>query len=200
MLRLAFAFFASTLLGPLVAAAPAAAQHRARELGIVPGTLPPGPLNAITDVAGVRVGQTTVRLGDSVRTGVTAILPHPGNVFLDRVPAAIHVGNGFGKLLGVTQVAELGELETPILLTCTLCVWKAADAMVGWLLAQPGMADVRSTNPVGGETNDGYVLNAIRSRPITARDVVAALAGARSGPVAEPRCAVTTRPASAHCR
>lgn len=185
MLRLAFAFFASTLLGPLVAAAPAAAQHRARELGIVPGTLPPGPLNAITDVAGVRVGQTTVRLGDSVRTGVTAILPHPGNVFLDRVPAAIHVGNGFGKLLGVTQVAELGELETPILLTCTLCVWKAADAMVGWLLAQPGMADVRSINPVVGETNDGYVLNAIRSRPITARDVVAALAGARSGPVAE---------------
>jgi D-aminopeptidase len=185
MLRLAFAFFASTLLGPLVAAAPAAAQHRARELGIVPGTLPPGPLNAITDVAGVRVGQTTVRLGDSVRTGVTAILPHPGNAFLDRVPAAIHVGNGFGKLLGVTQVAELGELETPILLTCTLCVWKAADAMVGWLLAQPGMADVRSINPVVGETNDGYVLNAIRSRPITARDVVAALAGARSGPVAE---------------
>ena len=162
MLRLAFAFFASTLLGPLVAAAPAAAQHRARELGIVPGTLPPGPLNAITDVAGVRVGQTTVRLGDSVRTGVTAILPHPGNVFLDRVPAAIHVGNGFGKLLGVTQVAELGELETPILLTCTLCVWKAADAMVGWLLAQPGMADVRSINPVVGETNDGYVLTAIR--------------------------------------
>jgi D-aminopeptidase len=185
MLRLAFAFLASTLLGPLVAAAPAAAQHRARELGIVPGTLPPGPLNAITDVAGVRVGQTTVRLGDSVRTGVTAILPHPGNAFLDRVPAAIHVGNGFGKLLGVTQVAELGELETPILLTCTLCVWKAADAMVGWLLAQPGMADVRSINPVVGETNDGYVLNAIRSRPITARDVVAALAGARSGPVAE---------------
>jgi D-aminopeptidase len=185
MLRLALAFFASALLGPLVAAAPAAAQHRARELGIVPGTLPPGPLNAITDVAGVRVGQTTVRLGDSVRTGVTAILPHPGNAFLDRVPAAIHVGNGFGKLLGVTQIAELGELETPILLTCTLCVWKAADAMVGWLLAQPGMADVRSINPVVGETNDGYVLNAIRSRPITARDVVAALAGARSGPVAE---------------
>jgi D-aminopeptidase len=147
--------------------------------------LPPGPLNAITDVAGVRVGQTTVRVGDSVRTGVTAILPHEGNPFLDRVPATIHVGNGFGKLLGVTQVAELGELETPILLTCTLCVWKAADAMVGWMLAQPGMADVRSINPVVGETNDGYVLNAIRSRPIGERDVRAALEGARGGPVAE---------------
>ncbi len=158
---------------------------RARDLGIVPGTLTPGPLNAITDVPGTRVGQTTVRVGDSVRTGVTAILPHPGNAFLDRVPAAIHVGNGFGKLLGVTQVTELGELETPILLTCTLCVWQAADAMVGWLLAQPGMADVRSINPVVGETNDGYVLNAIRSRPVAERDVRAALDGARSGPVAE---------------
>ena len=158
---------------------------RARELGIAPGTLPTGPLNAITDVAGVRVGQTTVRVGDSVRTGVTAILPHGGNAFLDRVPAAIHVGNGFGKLLGVTQVDELGELETPILLTCTLCVWKAADAMVGWMLGQPGMAEVRSINPVVGETNDGYVLNAIRSRPIGERDVRAALEGARSGPVAE---------------
>ncbi|HET9040491.1 MAG TPA: P1 family peptidase [Gemmatimonadales bacterium] len=158
---------------------------RARGLGIVPGTLPTGPLNAITDVPGVRVGQTTVRIGDSVRTGVTAILPHAGNVFLDRVPAAIHVGNGFGKLLGVTQVAELGELETPILLTCTLCVWRAADAMLGWLLAQPGMEEVRSINPVVGETNDGYVLNAIRSRPVGERDVRAALDGARTGPVAE---------------
>jgi D-aminopeptidase len=171
----------------LLAAAPAAGQQaaRARALGIVPGTLPPGQNNAITDVMGVRVGQTTVRLGDSVRTGVTAILPHGGNLFLDRVPAAIHVGNGFGKLLGVTQVTELGELETPILLTCTLCVWKAADALVAWMLEQPGMADVRSINPVVGETNDGYVLNAIRSRPITDRDVRAALAGARTGPVAE---------------
>jgi D-aminopeptidase len=171
----------------LLAAAPAAGQQaaRARALGIVPGTLPPGQNNAITDVMGVRVGQTTVRLGDSVRTGVTAILPHGGNLFLDRVPAAIHVGNGFGKLLGVTQVTELGELETPILLTCTLCVWKAADALVAWMLEQPGMADVRSVNPVVGETNDGYVLNAIRSRPITDRDVRAALAGARTGPVAE---------------
>ena len=167
--------------GALVAQRPA----RARDLGIIPGTLAPGSLNAITDVPGVRVGQTTVRIGDSVRTGVTAILPHPGNAFVDRVPAAIHVGNGFGKLLGVTQVAELGELETPILLTCTLCVWRAADAMVGWLLAQPGMEEVRSINPVVGETNDGYVLNAIRSRPIGERDVRTALEDARSGPVAE---------------
>jgi D-aminopeptidase len=171
----------------LLVPAPASAQHpaRARALGIVPGTLTPGPYNAITDVPGVRVGQTTVRVGDSVRTGVTAILPHGGNPFLDRVPAAIHVGNGFGKLLGVTQVAELGELETPILLTCTLCVWKAADALVAWMLAQPGMAEVRSINPVVGETNDGYVLNAIRSRPIGERDVQAALAQAASGPVEE---------------
>ncbi|HEY9478642.1 MAG TPA: P1 family peptidase [Gemmatimonadaceae bacterium] len=157
---------------------------RARELGVAPGIFPTGKLNAITDVAGVRVGQTTVIRGDSVRTGVTAILPHPGNVFLDRVPAAIHVGNGFGKLLGVTQVGELGEIETPILLTCTLCVWKAADALVGWMLEQPGMEDVRSINPVVGETNDG-TLNDIRSRPITAEDVRRALTTASDGPVAE---------------
>jgi len=103
--------------------------------------------------------------GDSVRTGVTAILPHPGNLFFERVPAAMYVGNGFGKLVGMTQVFELGELETPILLTCTLCVWKAADAMVAYLLEQPGMEEVRSINPVVGETNDGY-LNAIRQRPL----------------------------------
>ncbi|HEX7117743.1 MAG TPA: P1 family peptidase, partial [Longimicrobiales bacterium] len=108
-------------------------RPRAREAGVVVGILPPGPLNAITDVAGVRVGHATVVEGDRVHTGVTAILPHEGNPFLERVPAAIHVGNGFGKLLGVTQVRELGELETPILLTCTLCVWRAADAMVEWL-------------------------------------------------------------------
>jgi D-aminopeptidase len=175
------------LLACTLGASGAAAQQRvrARALGIRPGTLTPGPYNAITDVAGVRVGQVTVQVGDSVRTGVTAILPHGGNVFLDRVPAAIHVGNGFGKLLGSTQVAELGELETPILLTCTLCVWKAADALVGWMLARPGMADVRSINPVVGETNDGYVLNAIRSRPITERHVREALESATSGPVAE---------------
>src|SRR5690625_3624973 len=132
-------------------------RPRAREAGVAVGILPTGPLNAITDVAGVRVGQVTVQEGDAVRTGVTAILPHDGNVFRDRVPAAIVVANGFGKLLGVTQVRELGELETPVLLTCTLCVWQAADAMVEWLLSQPGMGDVRSINPVVGETNDGLL-------------------------------------------
>ena len=160
-------------------------RARARTVGVAPGTLPPGPNNAITDVAGVRVGHATVRVGDSVRTGVTAILPHGGNPFLERVPAGIHVGNGFGKLVGVTQVRELGELETPILLTCTLCVWKAADALVAHLLALPGMEEVRSINPVVGETNDGWALNAIRSRPITPAQVEAALAAAKEGAVGE---------------
>jgi D-aminopeptidase len=163
----------------------ASAQRlRARDLGVKPGVFAPGTLNAITDVAGVKVGQTTIIEGDSVRTGITAILPHGGNLFQDRVPAALHVGNGFGKLLGVTQLRELGELETPILLTCTLCVWKAADAMVDWLLVQPGMQNVRSINPVVAETNDG-TLNAIRSRPIRPEHVRAALESASIGAVAE---------------
>ena len=162
----------------------AQATQRARDLGVVVGIFEPGAHNAITDVAGVRVGQVTVSEGDSVRTGVTAILPHDGNAYLDRVPAALHVANGFGKLLGVTQLRELGELETPVLLTCTLCVWKAADAMTEWMLAKPGMENVRSINPVVGETNDGG-LNAIRSRPIRAEHVVGALESASGGPVAE---------------
>lgn len=157
---------------------------RARDLGVKPGVFAPGTLNAITDVAGVRVGQTTVIEGDSVRTGITAILPHSGNLYQERVPAALFVGNGFGKLLGVTQLRELGELETPILLTCTLCVWKAADAMVEWLIARPGMQNVRSINPVVAETNDG-ALNAIRSRPIRPEHVRSALESATPGPVAE---------------
>lgn len=161
-----------------------AERPRARDAGVVVGIFEPGPLNAITDVSGVRVGHATVIEGDSVRTGVTAILPHAGNAFLERVPAAIVVGNGFGKLLGATQVRELGELETPILLTCTLCVWRAADAMVEWLLAQPGMEGVRSVNAVVGETNDG-LLNDIRARPVRAEHVVAALESAAEGPVAE---------------
>jgi hypothetical protein len=127
----------------------AQARPRARTLGIAPGLLRPGTHNAITDVEGVRVGHATVIEGDSVRTGVTAILPHAGNAFFDRVPAAIHVGNGFGKLVGTTQVIELGELETAILLTCTLCVWRAADALVAYLLEQPGMQGVRSINRGG---------------------------------------------------
>ncbi len=177
------------LLALLIPASPAAGQERsrprARELGVAPGTLPAGPLNAITDVPGVAVGHTTLREGDSIRTGVTAILPHRGNLFEERVPAAIHVGNGFGKLIGVTQVAELGELETPILLTCTLCVWRTADALVAHLLAQPGMEEVRSINPVVGETNDGYALNAIRGRPVGPTHVHAALARAGGGRVVE---------------
>ena len=169
---------------PLMAQTTSADRPRARDVGVVVGILPPGPLNAITDVPGVRVGHVTVVEGDRVRTGVTAILPHGGNLFRERVPAAIHVGNGFGKLLGATQVQELGELETPILLTCTLCVWKAADAMVGWLLRQPGMEEVRSVNPVVGETNDGF-LNDIRARPIRAEHVIRALESASDGPVEE---------------
>ena len=169
----------------VVSISPAQQRPRARDLGVAPGVLQPGPLNAITDVAGVAVGQTTVRQGDSVRTGITAILPHAGNLFQERVPAAIHVGNGFGKLIGTTQAGELGELETPILLTCTLCVWKAADGMVAHLLSRPGMEEVRSINPVVGETNDGYALNAIRSRPITEHHVRSALEGAKGGPVEE---------------
>ncbi len=176
------------LLLAMVSALPAAGQPaerpRARALGVAVGILPPGPLNAITDVEGVRVGHATVEAGDSVHTGVTVILPHGGNVFRERVPAAVYVGNGFGKLLGATQVRELGELETPILLTCTLCVWKAADALVEILLAQPGMADVRSINPVVGETNDGF-LNDIRARPLQAVHVAQALAAASGGVVEE---------------
>ena len=178
---LAFAVLALTWAAPLRAQE---ARARARELGVAPGIFRPGPLNAITDVAGVRVGHATVVAGDSVHTGVTAILPHAGNLFFDRVPAAVHVGNAFGKLVGATQVRELGELETPILLTCTLCVWRAADALTAELLARPGMERVGSINPVVGETNDG-ALNAIRSRPITPEVVHRALASATSGAVAE---------------
>jgi D-aminopeptidase len=174
-----------TLAGLMSAVSASEGQRpRARELGIRPGIFQPGQHNAITDVAGVRVGHATLVRGDSVRTGVTAILPHAGSLFHERVPAAVHVGNGFGKLLGVTQLIELGELETPILLTCTLCVWRVADALVGWMLEQPGMANVRSINPLVGETNDGG-LNAIRTRPVGADEVRAALASASSGPVDE---------------
>ena len=176
----------AALLGlcALVVSAQEAPRARARDLGVAPGIFAPGHYNAITDVAGVRVGQVTLAEGDSVRTGVTAILPHPGNAYRSRVPAAVHVGNGFGKFVGSTQVNELGELETPILLTCTLCVWKAADAMAEWMLAQPDMQQVRSLNVVVGETNDGG-LNDIRARPITAGAVRNALESAKSGPVQE---------------
>jgi D-aminopeptidase len=159
-------------------------RPRAREAGVVVGTMPPGTFNAITDVEGVRVGHTTVIEGNSIRTGVTAIVPHGGNIYLERVPAAIHVANGFGKLTGSTQVREMGEMETPILLTGTLSTWKAADALVEWLLAQPGMEEVRTINPVVGETNDGF-LNDIRSRPILPIHVKGALESASGGVVKE---------------
>jgi len=152
-----------------------------------PGTLPPGRWNAITDVAGVRVGHATAIVGDDVRTGVTAILPHAGNPFRERVPAGLSVGNGFGKLVGATQLRELGELETPILLTNTLAVFRVADALVDWTLGLPGNEGVRSVNPVVGETNDGR-LNDIRARGVGAEHARAALAAAAgpdgAGPVA----------------
>jgi D-aminopeptidase len=169
---------------PLMAEAQDAAEARprAREIGVVPGILSTGPQNAITDVAGVRVGQVTIREGTGIRTGVTTILPHAGNLFRDKVPAAIHVGNGFGKLVGVTQVRELGELETPIVLTCTLCVPRAADAVLDHALA--ANPEARSVNPLVGETNDG-ALNDIRARAVGAEHVLRAIREARGGPVEE---------------
>src|SRR5688572_10566353 len=160
-----------TMFGNSAMAQTTEVRPRARDIGVVVGNLPTGKNNAITDVPGVRVGHTTVIEGDSVRTGVTAILQHGGNTFRDRVPAAVHIANAYGKLIGAAQVNELGELETPILLTCTLCVWRAADAMVEWLLRQPGYERVRSINPVVGETNDGG-LNNIRDRPLRPEHVV----------------------------
>lgn len=164
---------------------PAEAQRpRAREAGITIGILPPGPLNAITDVAGVAVGHLTLIEGGTIRTGVTAVLPHAGNLYQDKVPAGFAVGNGYGKFIGSTQIEELGEIESPILLTNTLSVAEAASAAVDWTLRQPGNEAVRSVNAVVGETNDG-VLNDIRARRITREHGLAALAEARGGPVAE---------------
>jgi D-aminopeptidase len=159
-------------------------RARARELGVRIGVLSPGPLNAITDVPGVMVGQTTLIRGDNIHTGVTAILPHGGNLFREKVPGAIFIGNAFGKLAGSTQVNELGEIETPILLTCTLCVPRAADALIDYMLALPGNEEVMSVNPLVGETNDGF-LNDIRQRPISRDDVFAAIRGAKNGAVEE---------------
>jgi D-aminopeptidase len=159
-------------------------RPRVRQAGVQVGVIPPGPLNAITDVAGVLVGQTTVVHGEKVRTGVTAILPHAGNLFREKVPGAVFVGNAFGKLAGSTQVNELGEIETPIVLTSTLSVPRVADAVIDYMLALPGNEDVQSINPLVGETNDGY-LNDIRSRPITRKDVFAAIQNAKTGAVEE---------------
>jgi D-aminopeptidase len=159
-------------------------RPRAPELGIKVGVLPAGPLDAITDVAGVAVGHTTIIRGDNIRTGVTAIAPHPGNLFREKVPAGIFVGNGFGKLAGVTQVEEMGNIETPILLTSTTSVPRVADAVISYMLALPGNEDVLSINPVVGETNDGY-LNDIRGRHISPEDVFSAIKNAKTGPVEE---------------
>jgi D-aminopeptidase len=160
------------------------ARPRARDIGIAPGTLTPGPLNGITDVAGVRVGHITIIEGDTVRTGVTAILPHGGNLFQDKVTGAVFVGNAFGKLAGSTQVQELGTIETPIVLTNTLSVGTAIDAVVRWTLARPGNESVRSVNAIVGETNDGG-LNDIRGVHVTREHVIAAIAAAKTGPVDE---------------
>ncbi|MBI4483092.1 MAG: P1 family peptidase [Acidobacteria bacterium] len=161
-----------------------AARPRARDLGIKPGVLLPGKLNAVTDVPGVRVGHATLIQGDRVRTGVTAVLPHEGNLFQEKVPAAVYVGNGFGKLMGFTQVEELGSIETPILLTSTLNVPRVADALIEYVLQQPGNEEVQSVNPIVGECNDSF-LNDARSRPIGPREVLRAIQSARSGPVEE---------------
>lgn len=160
-------------------------QVRAREIGIAPGVLTPGPLNAITDVTGVRVGQVTLTDAEAaIRTGVTAILPHGGDLYTDKVPAALAVGNGYGKLMGATQIRELGEIETPIVLTNTLAVPRAADGILDWSLARPGHEDIRSLNMVVGETNDSR-LNDIRARTVMPEHAVEAIESASDGPVAE---------------
>lgn len=159
-------------------------RPRIRDWGIEIGIFKPGPLNAITDVRGIRVGQVTLVRGDSVRTGVTVIVPHSGNLFQEKVPGAVVVGNGFGKLVGSTQVNELGQIETPIVLTNTLGVWDAANGVVDHMLAWPGNENVGSVNPVVGETNDGY-LNDIRGRHVTREDVRRAIANASDGSVEE---------------
>jgi D-aminopeptidase len=177
------------ILAVLVAAAAPALtdppRPRARELGVAPGVFPTGALNAITDVAGVAVGHVTVVEGDSVRTGVTAVVPHGGNLFQDKVAGGVSVGNAFGKLAGSTQVEELGTVETPIVLTTTLSVGTAVEAVVADTLGREGNGDVRSVNAVVGETNDGWAVNDGRGRHVTREHVLAAIRGARGGPVAE---------------
>jgi D-aminopeptidase len=160
------------------------ARPRASDLGLKVGILPTGSLDAITDVARVEVGHTTISSGDNIRTGVTAVLPHSGNLYREKVPGAVFVGNGFGKLVGSTQVDEMGDIETPILLTSTTSVPRVADALISYMLALAGNEDVLSINPLVGETNDGY-LNDIRGRHVTPDDVFAAIKNAKGGPVEE---------------
>ncbi len=185
MRRCTAAAFTMLVVFSLPLSAPVAAEDRprARDVGLVVGIFPTGELNAITDVNGVRVGHTTKIEGDDIRTGVTAIIPAPGNLYTDPIAAWIHVGNGYGKMIGETQVREFGEIETPILLTCTLCVWSAANALKEWVYEQPGMGE-HTVNPVVGETNDGRVNN-MWADPIQRDEVFAALANASDGPVEE---------------
>jgi len=177
-------FWVPAVLAAVAVAGVFGFEGRPRARDLAPGAGQPGPLDAITDVAGVAVGQTTLVQGDTVRTGVTAILPHGGNVFREKVPGAVFVGNAFGKLAGSTQVEELGAIETPIVLTNTLSVGTAVDAVVRWTLDRPGNGDVRSVNALVGETNDG-TLNDIRGQHVTRADVLAAIDAATSGPVDE---------------
>lgn len=167
-----------------VSAAEPPARPRGRDLGLAPGVFEPGQFNAVTDVAGVKVGQVTLIEGDAIRTGVTAIIPHEGNLFQQKTPAAVFIGNAFGKLAGSTQVEELGNLETPIVLTNTLSVGTAVESVVKWTLAQPGNENVRSVNALVGETNDGG-LNDIRGQHVRGAHVVQAIESAKSGQVAE---------------
>ncbi|HEV3410130.1 MAG TPA: P1 family peptidase [Chthoniobacterales bacterium] len=177
-------FAVMVVTADLTNAAEPAKRPRAREAGLKVGILPTGQLNAIADVAGVRVGHRTIIRGDNIRTGVTAILPHGGNLFREKVPGAVFVGNGFGKLMGSTQVDELGEIETPILLTSTLSVPRVADFLLDYMLALPSNENVRSINPLVAETNDG-VLNDGRARAVTKEDVFAVIAEAKRGPIEE---------------
>ncbi|HKE28332.1 MAG TPA: P1 family peptidase [Bryobacteraceae bacterium] len=174
----------ASLLPLVILAQTPAPRPRALDLGLHVGSLPPGPLDAITDVAGIRVGQVTLMRGDSVRTGVTVILPPGKNIFREKVPGAVYVGNAFGKLMGSTQVEELGEIESPIALTSTLNVARVADALLDYLLALPGNEQVRSINPLVAETNDGY-LNDIRGRHVGSAEVLQSIASAHGGAVEE---------------
>src|SRR5438874_12574280 len=181
MKRFVFCFiliFVSALVRPVASQGQEAKRPRARDAGVVVGVLTPGPLNAITDVAGVTVGHTTLIKGDNVPIGVTALVPHGGHLFREKVPAAVFIGNAFGKLAGSTQVNELGEIETPIMLTSTLNVPRVADALIDYMLALSGNEDVQSINPLVGETNDGY-LNDIRGRHVGREEVFAAIKNAR---------------------
>ncbi|HYV25407.1 MAG TPA: P1 family peptidase [Pyrinomonadaceae bacterium] len=185
MKRFVFVFVIGSLLSySIMTSGQENKRPRAREAGVNVGVLPTGPLNAITDVAGVAVGHTTLIKGDNIRTGVTAILPHGGNLFREKVPGAVFIGNAFGKLAGSTQVNELGEIETPIMLTSTLNVPRVADATIEYMLALPGNEDVQSINPLVGETNDGF-LNDIRGRYVGRDEVFAAIKNARGGAVEE---------------